>query len=251
MHRRRHPPFAFAQNRLDLRQEMGVAGHIVEMPLLLQRRQQPVKIAGRLVHVGLFDLDIAQCQRRVTFKDLCITVLADDLPVDRRIGGNVNDKIAFNRGRAGQPTPGRKTAHLVVARFLGANVGDVGLCRRDAMLGELAELRLDLAAPAGRTPAADALHIDAQLTRRLDDRRAALKPATLARWGEYDEVIGHAVTGFPSPPRAAPFTAATRTGRCRIGIAIEHDPGRAAIIMVEKEIGCANRFHFLARARFG
>jgi hypothetical protein len=48
------------------------------------------------------------------------------------------------------------------------------------VLGELAFLHLDLAAAAGGTTAAHAFHIDAELARGVEDRRALGEPPALA-----------------------------------------------------------------------
>ncbi len=60
------------------------------------------------------------------------------------------------------------------------------------MLGEMTFLDLDLAAPAGRAAAADALDIDAERARGIEHRRADRKAAALAGRHEEDEGIGHA-----------------------------------------------------------
>ena len=58
------------------------------------------------------------------------------------------------------------------------------------MLGEIAFLHLDLAAPAGRATAADAFDVDAERPRRVEHRRADGKPPALAGRHEQDEGIG-------------------------------------------------------------
>ena len=57
------------------------------------------------------------------------------------------------------------------------------------MLGEIAFLHLDLAAPAGGAAAADALDIDAERARGVEDRRADGKAAALARRHEENQRI--------------------------------------------------------------
>ena len=57
---RGHLPFPVAQDFLNLRQEMLIDHQIRPAPVFFQRDLQPVKIAERFVHVGFFDLHIAQ-----------------------------------------------------------------------------------------------------------------------------------------------------------------------------------------------
>ena len=57
------------------------------------------------------------------------------------------------------------------------------------MLGEIAFLHLDLAAPAGGAAAAHALDIDAELARGVEHRRADRKAPALAGRHEQDERI--------------------------------------------------------------
>ena len=57
------------------------------------------------------------------------------------------------------------------------------------MLGELAFLHLDLAAPADAAPAAHALYVDAQRPRRIEHRRADGKPPPPPRGHEENERV--------------------------------------------------------------
>src|SRR5690606_12987883 len=102
------------------------------------------------------------------------------LRVDDRVLRHVDDEVALDGGGTGQPAAFRKAAHTLVALLLRAPGRDVVLRRDDLVLGEVAFLHNDLAAAAGRAPAAYRLHVDAELTRGVEHRRAFRKPPALA-----------------------------------------------------------------------
>ena len=183
-------PVALAQDALHLRQQMKVEVEVFPAPVLHQRDLQPVEIAERLVHVGLFDLDIAHADRGIARDDPGVGILADGLRVDDRVLRHVDDEIAEDLRRAGQAAPFGQAAHALVALFLGALGRDVVVGGDDLVLGEIAFLHLDLAAPAGGASAADALDIDAELARGIEHRRADRKPPALAGRHEQHERIG-------------------------------------------------------------
>ena len=96
----------------------------------------------------------------------------------------------------------------------------------DAVLGELAFLHLDLAAPANAAPAAHALDVDAERARRIEHRRAERKTPPPPGGHEEDERVfdrsvhlaygfAHLLLKLRTRPRlasrpAAPATAALR-----------------------------------------
>lgn len=103
-------PIALAQDRLDLRQEMLGDEQIFPAPFGLQPDLEPVEIAERLVHVGLVDLDITELDGGVALDDALDRRFAHDLGVDLDVLGHVDDEIALDGGRAGEPAAGRQLA---------------------------------------------------------------------------------------------------------------------------------------------
>ena len=174
---------------LHLRDEMRRDQQVLPAPVLFEHGLQPVEIAERLVHVGLVDLDIAELDGGVALDDAVARRLAHDLRVDHRVLRHVDDEVAEDQRRAGQAAAFGQAAHALVALFLRALRRDVVVGGDDLVLGEIAFLHLDLAAPAGGAPAAHALDIDAERARGIEDRRADGKAPALARRHEQDERI--------------------------------------------------------------
>ncbi len=118
--RRRHAPFALAQDALHLRDEILRDEQVVPAPILVQHRLEAVEIAERLVHVGFVDLDIAELDGGVALDDAVDGRLAHHLGIDHRVLRHVDDEVALDGGRAGQAPVLRQPAHAVVALLLGA-----------------------------------------------------------------------------------------------------------------------------------
>ncbi|CAI2934180.1 protein of unknown function [Aminobacter niigataensis] len=142
------------------------------------------------MHVGLFQLDIAELDGGIALDDAVGGRLAHHLGVDDGILRHVDDEVADDHGRAGQPAPLGQAAHALVALFLRTLWRDVVVGRDDLVLGEVAFLDLDLAASAGGASAAHALDIDAELACGIQDGRSHRKPSALARWHEEHQRIG-------------------------------------------------------------
>ena len=186
-------PGAGPQDLLQLGQKMKIDVQRRIAPFGRKGRRQPVEVAERLVHVGLFHFDIAHVDGRIAGDDAAIGVLAHHLRIDRHVLRHVDDEIAAHRGRAREPPPVLEVAQGRIALFLGAEGREMIGRGGDAVLGELPLLHLDLTTPANAAPAADAFHIDPEGARRIQHRGADRKPATLARGHEEDEgVVCHA-----------------------------------------------------------
>ena len=183
-------PVALAQYALHLRHEVEIEFEVLEAPVLHQGDLEPVEVAERLVHVGLFDLDVAHADRRIAGDDPGVGILADGLGVDDRVLRHVDDEVAEDLRRAGEAAPFRQAAHALVAFFLGPLGRDVVVRGNDLVLGEVAFLHLDLAAPAGGAAAAHAFDIDAELARSVEHGRADGEAPALAGRHEQDEGIG-------------------------------------------------------------
>ena len=89
------------------RREVGV--RLGKAPLLAQSLLQAAKIARRLVHVRLGDLDVIEADDRIDLDRMALGALAHDLPVDLAFGRHVDDEIAANPGLAAEPPAGRRT----------------------------------------------------------------------------------------------------------------------------------------------
>ena len=144
----------------------------VQAPLLAQRGQQTFQIAGRLVHVRLFDHDVVQAHRRVELDIAQLGALAHDLLVNLAVGRHVDDRIAEQQRLAGQAAARLEAALVVVAGLDLAPLAQVLGAADDAVLGELADALDDLAAAAEAAAAADGIDVDAQAAGRLQHRRA-------------------------------------------------------------------------------
>ena len=173
-----------------MRQQIKIRLQALVTPVFFQRCYQPVHVAERLVHVRLFDLDIAQMHRRMALDDAVADGFADHLRVDDRVLRHVDDEVALNGGRAGKAAVRRDLAHFGVAQLFGAALGNMVVGRDDLVLGEIAFLHLDLTAPARRPPAADAFDINAKLPRGVEHRRAGGEAAAFAGGHEEDEGVG-------------------------------------------------------------
>ena len=182
----RHLPFALAQDRLESRQEMGVEPRL-DLPFLGQCRQQPLHVARRLLHVRRLDLDVAKVGGDIAGDCSRLGPLAHHLLVDGDVRRHVDDEIALDQGRAGEPPAGRQRALLGVACFRRRNGADIPGRRRHLVLGESAEGGLHLAAAADASASAHAFDVDAERAGGRQERRADREPAALARRHEQHE----------------------------------------------------------------
>ena len=147
-------------------------GHDVEVGGQLKSREAPLAAQGRQQVVALAELDQAQHQHRVEFDVAQVDVLADHLAVDLALCGHVDDEVPADRGGAAQPPVLGQRSPAPVVGFDGARRGEVGGVGRDAVLGELAEHGLDLAASADAATTADRVDVDAQSSGSVEHRGA-------------------------------------------------------------------------------
>ena len=94
MHGDRDGPLALAQRGLERMQERQVALEVLQLPFALERHAQPRKIAGRIVHVRLGDLDVVQADDGIERDLALIGRLADHLAMHLAAGWHINDEIA-------------------------------------------------------------------------------------------------------------------------------------------------------------
>ena len=70
------------------------------------------KIARRLVHVRLADLDVIEADDRIDLDRMRLRALAHDLPMNLAFGRHVDDEIAANPGLAAEPSAGGERSAL-------------------------------------------------------------------------------------------------------------------------------------------
>ena len=141
-----------------------------DAPLLVQSLLQTPKIARRLVHVRLGDLDIIEADDRVDLDRMRLGALADDLPMNLTFGRHVDDEIAANPGLAAEPSAGGERPALRGVALLDRSrwrhmIG----ARMNGVLGEIALGDVDLTAAANASSAADRIEIDAERARGFQE----------------------------------------------------------------------------------
>ena len=102
-------PFPRAQRLLQTSERREIGVRFVEIPLLVQSLLKAAKIARRLVHVRLADLDVIEADDRIDLDRMRLRALADDLPMNLAFGRHVDDEIAANPGLAAKPAAGSET----------------------------------------------------------------------------------------------------------------------------------------------
>src|SRR5439155_7022666 len=103
------------------------------------------------------------------------------------LGWNVDDRIAPEVGDAAEPAALTQSLGRAVLLLDRAERGQMIHCRRDPVLGELANALLDLTTAADPSAAADRIDVDAEPARGVEHGRPGLKPAAPSRRREDDE----------------------------------------------------------------
>ncbi len=162
-------PVPRAQRLLQAAEHGEVGACLVDAPLLAHSLLKPAKIARRLVHVRLGDLDVTEADDRIDCDRMGLGALADDLPVDLAFGRHVDDEIAANPGLASEPSAGgERPAFRGVAVLDRSRWRHMTGARMNGVLGEIALRDFDLAAAADAAPAADRIEIDAERARGFE-----------------------------------------------------------------------------------
>ena len=181
-HRRGDFPLPRAQRLLQAGKRGKIGVRFGKAPLLAERQLHAAKIARRLVHVRLGDLDVIEADDRIDLDRMRLGALADDLTMDLAFGRHVDDEIAADPGLAAEPAAGAKRAALFgVAALDLAPWGCMIGARVNRMLGEIALGDIHLAAAAYAPSAADRIEIDAKLARDGEQARAVGEFAALCR----------------------------------------------------------------------
>ena len=117
VHGDRDFPFALAQECLQPAEEGRIAGKVHESPFALERLVQAPQVAGGILHVRFFHLDVVQANDRVQLDLARIRVLAHDLAVNLAAGRHVDDDVALDARLAGQAMPLCEPAAFRIARL--------------------------------------------------------------------------------------------------------------------------------------
>ena len=195
------PVRALLEGRLERADDLEVRLESGQLPLALERLEQPGEVARRRRELRRRDLDVVEADDRVDDEVADVEALADDLAVDLALGRDVDEDVAADLGRARQAPVRRQALLVAVGRLERSERREVPGLGHDAVLRELAESLGHLAAAADAAPAADRIDVHAERARRVEDRGPGLEPAATAGRREDDErVVGHRER-LPSRPR--------------------------------------------------
>ncbi len=173
-----------------------------QLPLALERLEQPPQVTRRRGEVRRGDLDVVQADDRVDEERPDIEVLAHDLAVDLALRRDVDQDVAADLGRARQAPVVGQAGFGAVGRLELAEWREVVGLGHDPVLGECPQPLAHLAAPADPASAADRIDVDAERARRVEDRGPGVEPPAATRRREDDEgVVGHGrvVASRPGP----------------------------------------------------
>ena len=163
--------------------------------MLAERQLHAAKIARRLVHVRLGDLDVIEADDRIDLDRMRLGALADNLTMDLAFRRHVDDEIAADPGLAAEPAAGAKRAALFgVAALDLAPWGCMIGARVNRMLGEIALGDIHLAAAAYAPSAADRIEIDAKFARDGEQARPVGEFAPFAGGREDDAMTAQRQT---------------------------------------------------------
>ncbi len=162
--------------------------------------------------------------------------------MDLALSGHVDDEVSADRGGAAQShAPGQRSSPRV-APFDGSRGGEVRGIDADAVLGELAEHRLDLASATDAAATADRVDVDAQLAGGVEHRGTGWNIATESRGREHHEVVcaAHRALFTRSRCRVSGLAAATAAAFA-VGadrrVAVGADPGGTVGVVPGEDIG--------------
>ncbi len=186
------PVLPLLERRLEVAHDLEVRLEIGQLPLALERLEQPGQVAGRRRQLGRGDLDVVEPDDRIDDEGADVEALAHDLAMDLALGRDVDQDVAADLGRARQAPVGGQALLLAVGRLERGEGRQVVRLGDDPVLGKGAQTLRHLAATADAAPAADRIDVDAQRARRVEHRRALGEPPAAARRREDDErVVGH------------------------------------------------------------
>ena len=186
----RYPVIARLERRLQRADRLEVDVEANDLPLIGERRQEPAEIAARRRQRRRLDLDVVERHDRIDHERPNGEILADDLPMDLALDGNVDEDVAADLGDAAQASVAGHSSPPPVVELESGLGRQVRLGRRDAVLREFADPLLDLAATTQPVAAAHGIDVDPQRPRRVEDRGAFREAAAPPRRREDDEGFG-------------------------------------------------------------
>ena len=166
-----HAVLAGLERRLERPDDLEVGLEPGQLPLALERLEQPGEVAGRRRELGRRDLDVVEPDDRVDRERPDVEALAHDLAVDLALGRDVDEHVAADGRGARQPPVGGQPLLGPVGRLEVGERRQVAGLGRDAVLRELAEALRHLAAAADPAPAADRVDVDAERAGGVEDGR--------------------------------------------------------------------------------
>ena len=159
------------QCRLEFGDDPVVDGDAREAPLVVQGLDEATHLADRLVQGRFRHLDQAQDENGVQLQVAEVHLLADHLPVDLAFGRYVDHQVAADRRRTGEAMGSVQRPAAPVGVLDRAPGRHVVLGDGHAVLGEVAEGRLDLAASADSAASTHRVQVDTQLPGGVQQRR--------------------------------------------------------------------------------
>ena len=184
-----HGPVAFAQKRLQRAQKVGVDRNMGVAGGGLQRGQKPLEIAGGLVHVGLFHLNIAKRHGGVERDVTHLGAFAHHLFVNLTFRWNINHNVALNRRLTAQTAALGEAALVVIALLDRVPFRQRIIRNGHAVFGKFAIRGGDLTFGADAAPAANTVQVDAKLAGCRQNRCANGEVSAFAGGGENHEWI--------------------------------------------------------------
>ena len=97
--RDRHPVLARLERRLERPDDLEVRLETGQLPLPLERLEQPGEVAGRRGELWRRDLDVVEADDRVDDERPDVEALAHDLAMDLALGRDVDQDVAAHRSR--------------------------------------------------------------------------------------------------------------------------------------------------------
>src|SRR5690606_451625 len=158
-------------------------------PLPFQRLQRAFQIAGGIVHVRLFYLDVVEPDWRIELDRADLGAFAHDLLVNLAVGRHIDHQVAKQLRLTGEAAAGLHALARLVALLHCIPFAGMFRAAHDAVLREFAEAELDLTAPTDPAAAANGVDVYPKLPRAAQERRAEQEAPAPARRREDDQCL--------------------------------------------------------------
>ena len=117
LHRRRDPPLALAEQRLQVRQQAEVAGEVLQPPLAGQGDEQPLLVSRGMIDVRRRHFHIAEPHHRIDLDVAGLGGLAHHLAMDLAVRRHIDHHVALESRVATEPPSAGQAAPLREALF--------------------------------------------------------------------------------------------------------------------------------------